>query len=266
MEERIEIEKDILRRMQPIIDRVGRHTVPIFSPSPDGHQPPLPLGSGILVHHQGRYCLLTAGHCLMQDGKLTGAGIFYGREFVVFPGPIFLERHDMLRGDVGLVLLDAPTTNRLKESFVFLDETRILFPDGHSGASGYLIGGYPNAKVYVDWKRKGYQADLLPYFCDRGPSNLYAILGFDPATHLILEYDEKNSTVMGSGQPSRTVHPIGMSGGGIWYIWPPLTGDIAQDQFFLVGLLIEYHSKQKVIVGSQINLVERILARLPSIK
>jgi len=53
MEQRIKSEKEIARWLQPIIERIGLHTVPLFTPSFDGRTPPRPLGSGVLFHRKG---------------------------------------------------------------------------------------------------------------------------------------------------------------------------------------------------------------------
>ena len=106
MENKVEPENQIASRLQPIIEQVGRYTVPLFSPPPDGVTVPPPLGSGILFRREEKFYLLTAGHCLKQRGVPTNAGVFLGKEFAVLPGRMIVDIGDDGKTDIGIAELD----------------------------------------------------------------------------------------------------------------------------------------------------------------
>jgi hypothetical protein len=125
-------------------EKVFSSTVTLYFPSDKGGGSIEPLGSGVLYQENGDHFLLTAGHCIKQDGKKIISGILDGRAFKNLQGMAMVESGLENKIDVGIIKLDEETRDACLRNHTFISSRQIFNnADGVTKPTEYLLAGFP---------------------------------------------------------------------------------------------------------------------------
>ena len=217
------------------------------------------LGSGFRCILDGQRCVVSAQHVIAEAKQAydhftisTGYGfkpfVFYG-EVLMNPGL-----------DVAICFLpDDYPVDQDRRKIDFWPQDRFDL-DGSRRATDYLfLHGYPGERSRFDEVARGVSSRSLPY------GAVEQLTGLPPtakAHNFALNYDLANIQTP-QGPLAELVDPHGLSGCGIWRIgidggsassWRP------QD-CLLVGVQIEYHENEKLLLATNISEVIDLLNR-----
>ena len=198
--------------------QITRYTPILYMPSIKREGSIDAVGSSILFRRENRYYLITAGHCIKQDGNLIKIGVLDNRDFYQLGGKTVIAKGEGDKVDIGIIRLDESSQAVCQRNYTFLDDTRILLNRWIPDETEYLIAGYPLTKVSIDHKRKKIKVGLLPYLSKSGPANSYEKMGYPHHQNLLLAYDRRRSGFVEGGHLNMSPHPKGLSGCGIWYV------------------------------------------------
>jgi hypothetical protein len=233
-------------------------TIALYIPAPEKKSIEH-LGSGVLLRRNNDYFLVTAGHCMKQDNKIIYSGILDGRDFVKLQGAAMVEQGFEKKFDIGILRLDEQSKNACLRNNQFVNDWDLMNNSNIPYKTEYLVGGYPNSKVSVDHKAKVVKKEFMPYLCQSSEEKLYRKLSFQQSQNLLLQYDRRRSTLLGSGQMSISSYPKGLSGCGVWYIPDYFVQDLQNISPYLSGIIIEYHQNYRTLVATKIEPIDILL-------
>jgi hypothetical protein len=243
-------------------EKVLPSTVTLYIPSENGDGSIEALGSGVLVQYKGNYFLITAGHCLKQDGKVILSGILDGREFYNLKGLAMVEHGLAEKIDVGMVKLNDESVEVCLRNHKFIPQTQILNNSGIKQPADYFVAGFPNSKVQTQHRAKKIEKDLAPFLMQSRTLEYYQKLVFHPNESLLLRFDKRRSTIWGSGEMSMAPNPKGMSGCGVWYIPDYFVQNLENITSMLSSIFIEYHPRYRTTVATKFEVIVPLLKGL----
>ena len=252
--------------MSSMVDRSVR---PLFIPDDRGN--PFLTGSGILLSVGTRSFLLTAAHVFhgARDRGLYVGGL---QDLVLVNGPRqFTQAADGQpedRADVGFAEM-TPAEVRQLGDVVFLGPTaldpddRLRPPPAGQGHPFYFILGYPASRMKRNPKTQKIKTGALRFLSLGAEPTVYKTLGLPEHSHLVVEFDRRNS--LGPKGPAMAADPHGTSGGGAWRCDDLLRGHPSKGT--LIAVMIEWHHHPaNVLVGTRIGVVlEGIRAQYPEL-
>jgi hypothetical protein len=215
--------------------------------------------------------LITAGHVF---DNLEGSAIYIGGEkrLIQIKGQYVRTKpkgnSENDKYDLAYVEIDAETLSEIGNvRFLHSDELdpNDIAAKGHL----YLILGYPATKnERIDYEN--HKTLLRPYIYSANSPELivYKRLDVLEESHILVNFDRKRTTNR-SYEISTAPKPHGLSGGGIWRIRDysdvaSLSGPYPKK---LVGIVIEGHPMQKVIMGVRIScVIEAIKHQCPHLR
>jgi len=232
---------------------------------------PEQTASCILFSEDNIHLLITAGHVF---DNLQGSAVYVGGEkrLVHLKGQHYRTRPDGRaesdKYDLAFVELDEEALSCLG-NVRFLHSSDLDPNDVAAKGHYYLVLGYPATKN----KRINYESYKAPH-------NLYIYSASSPAlekyrrlsileeTHILLDFDKK----MIADKANKLVNPPklqGISGGGIWRIrdYTDVASLAGPSPRKLVGIVIEGHPMQKIIMGVRIScIIEAIKHQYPVLR
>jgi hypothetical protein len=234
----------------PFIESVAPFVTALLR-SPKGKRPES-VGTALLVEARGAHFLISAAHVLDEGNKLWFFPSKRNPRPVVGQAALsrpLWQKTGPDRFDIGVVRL----AERLAEPYegwhpVKIANLRAAKLD--SQAASFAFVGYPSTRVKINPLM---QHINLKYMALNGaqpaPANMYARLGFDPSSHLILQLDR--APVHVDGKTQQFPDPHGLSGSPVW----------SEDENgpCVVGIVTEYHKKEGVIVATGISHVLQLL-------
>jgi hypothetical protein len=227
--------------------------VPIFLWMRDWERPEQ-VGTGIYVRMLGQAYLLTAGHVadLRSQGPLcipTTEGI------------------SELEGGIGGNVL-APGQNRQSDKYdvawirlssevaTIAHPTFKPLPRECVDLGGYVlpgefcsVGGYPVNKG--DRQNDTYRSMAFSYVGMAAEHQVYERLGYDPAIHLIVQYNIKQG-IFPEGDRTNPPHPRGASGGGIFRLQSDFLYARESAPRHLIGSMHTFIKRENCFVGTRI--------------
>jgi hypothetical protein len=208
-------------------------------------------GSGVLVRFGSEIFLFTAAHVL--DEPFLWSGTPEG--FVPLPAKAIMSssrngRRQDDRADVGIVPIPQDlhqtlaTGSVLTSSDLDIDDLSIDAP----ATKHYLVVGYPASKAKFNFRERCVRFEALVLTSKSAGARAYKKIGVTDSTHLVLDFEKKTSTA----PDGHSIAPdlFGASGGGIWNLGNEYHA--AGDGARLVGIGIEWHRREKAIVGTRI--------------
>lgn len=255
-------------RLRPLLHRVAEATVPLCQPAPGGGL--AAAGSGILLAVADSRYLLTASHCFdpaypdRRIGMITEEGIVavdqLPRWRTKVPADISgrVDRVDMAVVDVS-VAMPVPLRGT---RFLALSEVEPAVTSVDSDPrTGFLLLGYARSKQPRNARGAAYSPVAHHFITHTEPISPDNDFGGSDEYHIAVGYDRRD--FIGVPGLSELAHPEGMSGSGVWRV--PLALRAAHPEGQLVGIVIEFHPRAKVILASRIRETIRFLAtRSPS--
>lgn len=228
----------------------GRACVPLLTRQ--GHRT-LHAGSGVLLELNGQLLILTAGHVAEgrqlyvhgSNGLHPFTGVAYGTTALSAGMSDTTDFAVLHCSDRFATTFSAQY--RLTLAQLDIEESA----DAGSGRQ-YLIQGFPLSRSRVTAKSASYTGVVVTSVA--ADAATYARLGRYDFIHTVLSYDPEDATnVEGLSPPSLK----GVSGGPIWSFGDAFdeTGESAR----LVALAIEWHRRERAVVGVRIGLCMEFL-------
>lgn len=240
---------------------LGRVTAPLLNAvwpiyCPGRRSPFQHLGSAVLLRIIDHYFAVSAAHVLdrARNGKLymgigTEVAELGGRFFSTSSGGP--DRFDLAVWflDAGLVAASGNpgyvTPDHIAKVAVLVE------PDTH------IVIGFPHTKQPKRAAGRELPTVPLTHAGHALATERIRGLGYDPAFHLLIEFDKKKS--YGSRGRVTSPDPYGMSGGGVWAI-PQIFVEPAPETLF-TAIAIEWRRKEKAILASRVQPCLALIAR-----
>jgi len=235
------------------------YTPILYVPSEKGAGSIEAAGSGIFFRRDGHLLLLTAGHCIKQNGQIIKTGVLDGREFHRLQGEAMVVPGGENKIDLGIVRLSKPSKEVCLRNYAFLDDTQRVNNRGITGEPAYLVVGHPISKVSIDHRKKSIKTEPFAYVAQSTEAFKLEKYNFLQAQHLALGFDRRRSTVMGSNIMSYSPYPQGISGCGVWYIPDYFIDDAQVVQPKLAAIIIEYYENHRVLIATKFDVVDYLL-------
>jgi hypothetical protein len=244
---------DLSEIWAPYLRRPEAAVCPIFRSTNAG---PEQIGSGVLLNVGDVSFLLTAAHVtderkrsdLLIPSK-TGFVNLFGLFIELAISPNQTRNDDKL--DVAVVRLSHDLVARIHDSLLFLDHADCDLTDQTTAGDAYTIVGYPARK-----SERGNQRVSSEIFALSGEGvsdKRFDQLALDRKHHLVVQYRPKRAIRYATMRRSRTPHPEGMSGGGMfaWHKDLPKLSALGQPK--LAAIVTEYHQHKNVFVGTRLS-------------
>jgi len=226
-------------------------TYPIFQENRN-NRPEL-VASSVAVELRGSHFLCTAAHVVKSiydnrpvytaNSNLNKKGLFFELDGKV----IFTKQKNERDFDLCLI-----NVNAMKENFNFLSERKIKRDSEFRQGSLKLLLGYPLSKNKVTKTINPEINEVKTGILTIGVKidqniNLSHFDGKKENVHIGFKYNKDH-------MKQKLPFPRGLSGGGIWYI--PNIYDL--NRFYLTGIFIEYHKKEKVGIATKAQYLKRL--------
>lgn len=226
--------------------------VPIFLWERDLEHPDQ-IGTGIYVRLGASAYLLTAGHVVdhRERGSLCvpGAGGIIGLNGGVGGNslpPGSSRQEDKF--DVAFIRLNEETKAQLHPSFEPLSRQYVDLEGYVPPGTPCSVGGYPITQARRT--ESAYQSATYSYIGMSADHDTYRRLGYDPSTHIIVQYRMKKS-VFPEGDRTNPPHPRGLSGGGIFQLHPSSFSDLERAPRTLIGSMHTFLKRENCFVGTR---------------
>jgi hypothetical protein len=245
-----------------VTEKILPSTATLYIPSEKGGGSIEALGSSVLYQDNEDYFLITAGHCLKQDGNVIVSGVLDGRNFHYLKGEIMIDRGFGDKTDIGIIRLSDGSRDACLRNHTFITRNQIINNSGIKDPTTYLVAGFPNSKVLIQHRAKKVEKDLLPYVCQSAEEYYYRKLEFTPYQNLLLHLDRRRSTIWGSGEMSMSPKTKGLSGCGVWYVPDYFVENIETIRPLLSGIFIEYYREFRIAAVTKFEMIAPLLKGL----
>ncbi len=232
---------------------------PIYGASEN--EEPFHIGSSVLLKVEPLYFFVTAAHVIDFNEKTT---LYIGGEKNLFQieGECYITRSgDKQRTndkyDVAFMNFSDDILNQLG-NIRFILPHEIDKNDIPSRGKAYLALGYPSSKnkSYSHYQKK-VKLDPLIFTGNSAESYSYSNLGVSNNTHILIKF-HKQKVKDEHGKKMQAPDPYGMSGGGLWRLIDFRNVESIGSNSLnakLVGILIEWHKTEALMVALRLNLV-----------
>jgi hypothetical protein len=248
--------------------KIGRYTVQLyeFIDTPKKFKPKFqPIASSILLTHNKRYFLITAGHVLSDydKGKI---GIFEKRTFyrlinagqdIFFINP---ENGPAQKNfDIAVWELDKDTVQILSRFYDFLTPDKVLLEHNYSSSVEYLIVGFPWRRTKYNPIKRVLRPKIYKILTKTVSNTTYTRLKLIPDINFVVEYAQSKIKDMNTGSLGQSILLEGISGCGVWYIPKFITEYKKTDNFYLVGVVFRHDVNKKYIISLKSKRIVQIL-------
>ena len=242
-------------------------TVTLYIPSDKSGGSIEALGSGVLYHENDDYFLLTAGHCIKQDGQKILSGILDGRAYKALNGMAMVDPGLDNKIDVGIIKLDEESRDACLRNHKFITPQQIFNNTASvTKPTEYMLAGFPISKVSINHVAKRVAKDMAPFLCQSQDAYYYQKLVFHPAESLLVKLDRRRSQIWGSGEKSMAPKLKGISGGGMWYVPNYFVQDLDNVVPYLAGIFIEYHPNFRTAVATKFEVFAPLIKGIQAAK
>lgn len=254
------VESQAVSRLSNIL---SHHLVPLYTATPSGR--PKLVGSSLLVSSGMNFYLVSAAHVF--DELTTGHELFFyiaPKVIRKLSGNLRLtkmplgkdRRADRL--DVGVLKLEGPALPPYPKIQKYPLPISAFMSNALSReGKQYLLIGFPGSKNRTNPTARELKAKPYSFRNISAPISKYSELGLNPESHIVLSFDVKN-TVRKDSEIRAFPDPAGMSGAPIWLLYDK-NGPNDPLQTPVVGIAIEHHKKERVIVATDISIVFKLI-------
>jgi hypothetical protein len=221
------------------------------------------IGSGVVIRWtSGEYVLVTVGHVL--DWYTETSLLTWGGPTGFIPladrGAVTTVPAGRLRGadktDLAAVLLDRDTVLRIKRTDARFARHEVIWREAALLNGFYSFMGYPNEtnEIVAEPDASGRLVRTKPrqfvsFRVRPAPALTYRRVGCDPDRHFVGVFDHRQ--LYENGQPVLGPHPRGISGGGVFFLGSTEAVYHGRSRPRLIGIGIEYHSDEYLIVATK---------------
>jgi hypothetical protein len=259
------VNETVRDRMNECVDILAKQYMksvrPIYGSTENGK--PYHIGSCVLIEVGSSQYLITAAH-VIDHNEITTLYVSGENDLIQIEAEALItnpstENRDDDKLDFAILPLSDDIKNKLG-SVVFLCEQFILNTSPECKGKLYLALGFPNSKnKKVNTSENKVSQNPFVYSSTLNlDDNVFEKVGATKSQHYLLDFcskyskDEMNNIV-------NSFAPKGASGGALFFIEgmsnPENYRPNAKCKGKLVGILIENHKKQKVIMATKISVV-----------
>lgn len=242
---------------------LSHHLVPLYAATSSG-KPEL-VGSSFLVSSGVNFYLVSAAHVF--DKLTTGHELFFyiaPKVIRKLSGNLRLTKMPLGKDrkadrlDVGVLKLEGPALPPYPKIQKYpLPISAFMTNALPREGKQYLLVGFPGSKNRTNPTARELKSKQYSFRNISAPISKYSELGVNPESHIALSFDVKNTV-----RPDREIRafpdPAGMSGAPIWLLYDK-NGPNDPLQTPVVGIAIEHHKKERVIVATDINIVFKLI-------
>jgi hypothetical protein len=229
---------------------------------------PVHIGSCILLDYQDEKLLLTAAH-VIDNNYVTTLYVGGATNLVLLTGDCLtsaMPSGDRKEDKIDVALVKLPTEVQEKLGNVhYIPEADWNTGDLPIKDRCCMCLGFPNSKnKRVNHQEKTVEHTPFIYTSNlKRDVDLFQKTGGAESSHYLLDYCGKHSKSE-TNDTVNSIHPRGVSGGGLFLIeemWNPNSykpGTPCTSK--LLGVLIEFHKEQKVLMFTKMSLVQEALS------
>ena len=250
--------------VEPAAAKILTYTPQLFMYNEEGRKAKdrlLPFGSSVLIKTKTSHYMITATHCVKNNGERVKFYILNkeNQSVLIQDQTAYIREDTGDQFDMALIKLSPSSVHHLSGRYQFLDYSDLwkatMWPDG----SEFIVVGFPTQYTKFSFVGERLKTDPLIYKTHSADSKEYEKLGFTKERHTLLGYDKRRSTILGSGEMSMGPDPTGISGCGFWRIKNYLVDDVNKVNVALVGIMYSKYPKRRIIVGSNIEMIANLL-------
>ncbi len=222
-----------------------------------------PIASSVLVTHQDRFFLITAGH-VVEENDPEDLGILIGNIFNILIGevkyinPYLNELSNKI--DIAIWELDNNLVADLKTKYNFLSiDNFALNHDLLQKDPRYLIVGFPWRRSKLNPINKKIKANPLIFLTHLAPPEIYQKLKLEDFNNMILDYRQRKIIDGKTDNITKGVTPEGISGCGVWFIEKFIYEPRKPPPLKLVSIITEQDKNKRYLQSTRIDIINEIL-------
>lgn len=248
--------------------RITRFTVQLYEYNEDHKKyktPYLSIASGVLISHDERYFIITAGHVISDHNKgnigILEINTFYRLinegQNIFYIDPDKSSKYENF--DITIWELDSSTTSILNKYYDFLTPENVVLEDEYPLLRNYLIIGFPSTMTKFNFFKSRLRPKVYKFLTRTVDESIYKLLKLDSKINFVVQFNQRKVRKMGSGIIRRSVKLEGISGCGIWYIPDPISNVEVSNNFYLVSIVFKHDINKKYIISLKTKVIINIL-------
>jgi hypothetical protein len=248
----ITLEQHVTEICNETAKRVLTHTPQLYVFKDEKSKTIQSHGCSVLVRLRSTYYMITARHCVVQNDKLIKIGVLNSKGHLrLIGGHVTMNTGEDDRVDLAVIKLLPASVEILSESYKFLDFEKVRPTANIGDKTDYLIAGYPISQTSVDNVRRKIRHTPFVYIGKSKENHTYSKLGYKRELNTLVHFDKRRGKYIGTDEMIMNPEPTGISGSGLWYIQSYEIADPSQADFYLVGILIEHDSRNRLMVATK---------------
>lgn len=224
----------------------------------DDDSPPEQIASGVLISHNSKFFLLTCKH-VFNGIRIEDVVILTSWGFAVrLPDEVTFINNDNDSIDLALIRLRGARLEHLKAHYSFLPKRNLGFGHQFDEELWYMMFGYVNKRTTL--KDRAFFAESFGFLTSFRRYRKIEKIGFNYDNNITLEYNRRKQGYFHNDTSSFGFKNLkGMSGGGIWLSVAGKKPDTYK--YILLGVMIEERMDRGFIIGTKIDLIEKLIAK-----
>lgn len=213
---------------------------------------PIAWATCVLYENNSSYYLITASH-VFERIEPSKIGILINDVFSLLHGFLIYTNDKENKIDLAIMKLAKHFVADILKQYSFLQNDSIGINHNLTNKQEYLMAGFPVSKTKVKRDNKTIKREELIILTMKSQEEKYKKLNIKSEHHIIVDI-HKVKDFKDIKPIYLPPHLYGVSGSGLWFI-----SSAAQPKFSLVAIMTEWHKRDKVAVGTKIDVVIDII-------
>lgn len=221
---------------------------------------PSPVGTGILVHLEESYFLISASHVYDENGLFiisnsTDQEIVVGGELHKTVVPKAEGEYDHI--DIAILKIDPSIVEDLKKDYHFLNSEQLLINHKVDRTEQhYLILGYPGTQTKKRFRKDEIKSRVFSFWSMPKEQEYYSSIRIEEHTNILLHIDAKRVVNSATRTTQKAPELEGISGCGLWYF--------NQGKLGLVGIIYgkNQHPGHKTLFSTRIDVITETIRHI----
>ncbi len=216
---------------------------------------PIALATCVLYENDNNHYLITASH-VFEGFESKKIGILINDVFSLLHGFLIYTNDKQNKMDLAIMKLAKHFVQDILEQYSFLQNDSIITNHQLTNKQDYLMAGFPVSKTKIKDYSKTIKREELIVLTNKSQEEKYKKyngLNYDINNHIIVDIHKVKDF--------KDVKPVylppdlyGVSGSGLWFI-----SSTSPATFSLVAIMTEWHKKDRVSIGTKIDIVLDII-------
>lgn len=222
------------------------------------------VGSGVLIKYKGVFFIVTAAHVLNKKGVLIFLSDKYfpcneeNNKIVSTSGKI----GDTI--DIGIIKLSEDAADVFNIEYDFISSKQLMLNHRANLENRFLVGGFPGDRTEIKSESDLIKSRFMNLMTEEViiENNYY---GYN-SKNILVEYQIKELFELGGREKKDGPLPFGVSGGGLWYLFPNKIEEViksylsnAKLEYYLAGIMIEYRKDDHILVATKMDEILNII-------